>query len=54
MKQTQKTILEELNGSKRQYEQPSIEVVELDIQTPILQLSNLGDKSGGSVDVEDL
>ena len=54
MKQTQKSTLAERNDSKRQYEQPKIEVFELERQVHLLAQSRLGDKSGGGVDVEDL
>ena len=55
MKQTQKSTFAELNGSKRQYEQPSIEVVELNIQTPLLAKSpDASNPDPGNVDIEDM
>ena len=54
MKQTQKSTLAERNDSKRQYEQPSIEVFELERQTPLLAASNLGSPNAGEVEEIDL
>ena len=55
MKQIQKTMIEELNVPKKQYEQPSIEVVELNVQAPLLQHSKEGlpDPDGGKATEED-
>ncbi len=53
MKQIQYSIHEEPNVPKRQYEQPSIEVVVLDKQVPLLAASNLSSPNAGSVDEED-
>ncbi len=54
MKQTQQSIHEELIVPKKQYEQPSIEVVELNIQAPLLQLSTLSSPNAGDVEEIDL
>ncbi|MBO7568387.1 MAG: hypothetical protein J6T60_14975 [Bacteroidales bacterium] len=53
MKKVQNSVLEEHNGTKRQYEQPHIEVVELDKQTPLLAASLRGTTSAGSIEEED-
>lgn len=54
MKQTQKSTLAERNDSKRQYEQPSIKVVELERQTLLIVGSNLGSPNAGEVEEIDL
>jgi hypothetical protein len=55
MKQIQFSIHEEPNVPRRQYEQPRIEVVELDKQSPLLSSSpgSLGSPNAGDVDEED-
>lgn len=53
MKQIQFSIHEELNVPRRQYEQPRIEVVELDKQSPLLSASALGNPNAGEVEEDD-